>query len=99
MKSEFLERIEKRTKELEIVKTKLKEKFIGIDNVIDKVINNISLWYLTPEFQFRPLIISLWGITGVGKTDLVRTLVKYLNFTDKFIEISTWNNFFIRRYI
>lgn len=87
MKSEFLERIEKRTKELEIVKTKLKEKFIGIDNVIDKVINNISLWYLTPEFQFRPLIISLWGITGVGKTDLVRTLVKYLNFTDKFIEI------------
>ena len=86
MKSEFLERIEKRTKELEIVKTKLKEKFIGIDNVIDKVINNISLWYLTPEFQFRPLIISLWGITGVGKTDLVRTLVKYLNFTDKLLK-------------
>jgi cell division protease FtsH len=45
------------------------------------------LWYLTPELQFRPLIVSLWGITGVGKTDLVRTLVKLLKFTDKFIEI------------
>jgi hypothetical protein len=33
------------------------------------------------------LIVSLWGITGVGKTDLVRTLVRLLNFTDKFIEI------------
>ena len=58
-----------------------------IDEVIDKIIDNISLWYFTPEIQFRPLIVSLWGITGVGKTDLVRTLVNLLNFTDKFIEI------------
>ena len=69
MNSEFLDRIESRKKKLEEVKTALKEKFIGIDNVIDKIIDNISLWYLTPEIQFKPLIISLWGITGVGKTD------------------------------
>lgn len=87
MNSEFLERIRLRKEKLEEVKIVLKEKFIGIDDVIDKIISNISLWYLTPELQFRPLIISLWGITGVGKTDLVRTLVRYLEFTDKFIEI------------
>jgi cell division protease FtsH len=87
MNSEFLERITTRRAKLEEVKIALKEKFIGIDGVIDKIIDNISLWYLTPEIQFRPLIISLWGITGVGKTDLVRTLVNLLNFTDKFIEI------------
>lgn len=87
MNSEFLEKIESRTNKLEAVKIALKEKFIGIDDVIDKIIDNISLWYLTPELQFRPLVISLWGITGVGKTDLVRTLVKLLDYTDKFIEI------------
>ncbi len=87
MNTVFLDRIKTRTETLELIKKQLKTKFIGIDDVIDKIINNISLWYLTPELQFRPLIVSLWGITGVGKTDLVRTLVKLLGFTDKFIEI------------
>jgi cell division protease FtsH len=87
MNIEFLERIKSRKEKLEEVKIALKDKFIGIDDAIDKIIDSISLWYLTPELQFRPLIVSLWGITGVGKTDLVRTLVKLLNFTDKFIEI------------
>jgi cell division protease FtsH len=87
MNNEFLERIKSKREKLENVKVALKEKFIGIDEVIDKIIDSISLWYLTPELQFRPLIVSLWGITGVGKTDLVRNLVKLLKFTDKFIEI------------
>ena len=87
MNNEFLERIKSKRTVLEGVKVALKEKFIGIDDVIDKIIDSISLWYLTPELQFRPLIVSLWGITGVGKTDLVRNLVKLLKFTDKFIEI------------
>jgi Peptidase family M41/ATPase family associated with various cellular activities (AAA) len=87
MDKEFFNQIKERKEKLEEVKIKLKEKFIGIDNVIDKIIDYISLWYLMPSIQFRPLIISLWGITGVGKTDLVRTLVSLLKFTDKFIEI------------
>ena len=87
MNTEFLERIKSKKEKLEEVKLALKDKFIGIDDVIDKILDTISLWYLTPELQFRPLIVSLWGITGVGKTDLVRTLVRLLNFTDKFIEI------------
>jgi hypothetical protein len=87
MKTNFLEEFEVKRKTLEEIKIVLKEKFVGIDTVINKVIDGISLWYLTPEFQFRPLIISLWGITGVGKTDLIRTLVKLLKFNDKFIEI------------
>ena len=84
---DFIKRIGERKGKLENVKKELKKKFIGIDGVIDKIIDNISLWYMTPEIQFRPLIVSLWGITGVGKTDLVRTLVNLLEFTDKFIEI------------
>jgi cell division protease FtsH len=87
MNKEFLKQISERREKLEYVKTELKKKFIGIDGVIDKIIDNIALWYLTPEIQFRPLIVSLWGITGVGKTDLVRTLVTLLGFNDKFVEI------------
>src|SRR5271166_4596400 len=87
MNKELINRITIRKEKLEEVRIALKNKFIGIDEVIDKIIDNISLWYLTPEIQFKPLIVSLWGITGVGKTDLVRQLVKLLDFTDKFIEI------------
>lgn len=87
MEDGFIKRIEERKEKLEFIKIELKKKFIGIDGVIDKIVDNIALWYMTPEIQFRPLIVSLWGITGVGKTDLVRTLVNLLEFTDKFIEI------------
>ncbi|MFW6243031.1 MAG: AAA family ATPase, partial [bacterium] len=86
-RKKFFDLIELRRKKLEFVRSELKKKFIGIDDVIDKIIDNMSLWYQTPEIQFKPLIISLWGITGVGKTDLVRTLVKLLEFNDKFIEV------------
>lgn len=85
--NELITRIKQRTEVLENARIKLKEKFIGIDIAIDQIIDNISLWYVTPEFQFRPTIVNLWGITGVGKTDLVRTLVSLLNFNDYFIEI------------
>ena len=86
-REDFINRIGERKEKLENAKKALKKKFIGIDDAINTIIDKISLWYLTPEIQFRPLIVSLWGITGVGKTDLVRTLVKELDFTDKFIEI------------
>ena len=86
-KNELKERISDRKQKLDEIKIKLKEKFFGIDEVIDDVMEKISLWYLMPEVQINPLIISLWGITGVGKTDLVRTLVDLLDFNNKFVEI------------
>ena len=79
--------IEEKQNKLKEVSNILKDKFIGIDNVIDRIIDSISLWYIMPELQLRPPIIALWGITGIGKTDLIRTLVKHLGFNDKFIEI------------
>lgn len=65
----------------------LKKQFIGLDSVIDKIISLIEVWYIIPDLLSTPLIINLWGMTGVGKTDLVRKLVKELNFEDKFLEI------------
>lgn len=77
---------DKRAK-LASVKEQLKKEFFGLDTIIDKVINSISAWYIFPEIITRPVIINLWGMTGVGKTHLVRRLVELLNFSDKFAEL------------
>lgn len=81
------EKIKKRSEKLEQAKIYLKKEFIGIDDIIDKFINSVKIWYILPEVQSRPLIVNLWGITGVGKTDLVRKFVNFIDFSDKFCEI------------
>jgi len=70
----------------------LKNHFVGLDNIIDKIIDNIRAWYCFPELISRPVIINLFGPTGTGKTDLVRRLVKQLNFSDRYTEVELANN-------
>lgn len=84
--------IQNKKEKLKQVAINLKKKFIGIDGPIDKLIQNISVWYIMPELQTRPLVVALWGLTGVGKTDLVRSLVKELEKQDKFVEIQMDNS-------
>jgi len=79
--------ITEREEKLKGLTSHLKSKFIGIDVVIDKFIDSIRLWYLLPEIQSRPLIINLWGPTGVGKTDLIRSFINYIGYSDRFCEI------------
>jgi hypothetical protein len=81
------QQIEARKQILETTRTELKNHFVGIDETIDDLLNYIQIWYLMPEILSRPIIVNLWGMTGVGKTDLVRRLVKCLNFQDRFVEI------------
>jgi cell division protease FtsH len=69
------------------VKNELKEEFFGIDDVIDSVFDKIEGWYVYPEYLSRPIIINLWGLTGVGKTDLVRKIVNKLTLKDRFLDI------------
>ena len=79
--------IENRKKNLLSVGEKLKGDFIGLDDVIDKIISSIEVWYTFPELLTHPLIVNLWGMTGVGKTDLIRKLVSYLDFRDRYLEV------------
>lgn len=76
---------------LQACATYLKGEFVGIDPIIDEVINYLSLWYVVPELLTRPIIINLWGMTGVGKTDLIRKMVKFLDFQDRFAEVELTN--------
>lgn len=70
----------------------LKKEFVGIDQVIDQVIDSITAWFLFPELQERPLIINLWGMTGVGKTALVIRLSGLLQYDKKFFRFDMGNN-------
>ncbi len=73
------------------VREHLKASFIGIDSVIDELIESVRVWYVMPELLTRPVIVCLWGMTGVGKTDLIRKLVRALEMQDRFCEIELSN--------
>jgi cell division protease FtsH len=90
-RSQLLDQIVTRREILLAAGEELKKHFIGIDDVIDKVIKSIELWYVMPELLSRPCIVCLWGMTGTGKTDLVRRLVKLLDFMDRYVEIQMTN--------
>ena len=68
-----------RKQKLDNLKASLREKFLGLDDVIDEVISLMMPWYLFPEAQLRPTIINLWGLTGSGKTALVQKIVEVLD--------------------
>lgn len=79
--------LKKRDNMLLGVKTSLKEQFTGIDSVIDQFIDAVRVWYIMPELMSRPVIVNLWGLTGTGKTSLVRAFAKAVQMTDSFVEI------------
>ena len=76
---------------LEQTKTSLKARFVGIGPIVDELIDAMRVWWLMPEVLSRPVIINLWGMTGVGKTDLVRRLVSELGMQDRFAEVELSN--------
>jgi DNA polymerase IIIc chi subunit len=58
----------------------LKSEFVGIDGIIEELSDTILPWWLFPENQLRPLIINLWGMTGSGKTALIKRLSELLHY-------------------
>ena len=79
----YRDEILKKEELLNRAKEKLKEEFVGIDKVIDEVIDSISSWFLFPDLQERPVVVNLWGLTGTGKTALVNRLTYYLKWEEK----------------
>jgi len=83
--------LKEKQERLEACKIYLKKEFVGIDYIIDNLLDYIQVWYLMPEILNRPIILNLWGMTGVGKTDLIRKMVKFIDFQDRFVEIELSN--------
>jgi hypothetical protein len=76
-----------RNRHLQEVAAQLKTELFGIDGIIDRVIDSVRAWYVLPELVARPVIVCLWGLTGTGKTQLVRRLAQLLGFYDRFVEV------------
>ncbi|MDW7693026.1 hypothetical protein R9C00_10150 [Flammeovirgaceae bacterium SG7u.111] len=77
---------------LDKAKATLKEEFIGIDKVIDEVVDAMSSWYLFPDLQEKPIVINLWGLTGVGKSSLINRLATLVNFEKKYFHFDLGEN-------
>ncbi len=77
---------------LDSARAQLKTEFIGIDRVIDEVIDSIGSWYMIPDLQEKPVVVNLWGLTGVGKSSLVSRLAEVLHFKDKFFHFDLGEN-------
>ena len=89
--AKLIEQVTQRKAQLAKTAIELKQHFVGIDPQIDSIIDNITTWYIMPELMTRPVTICLFGPTGVGKTDLVRRLVKSIQFQDKYCEVEMAN--------
>jgi Peptidase family M41/C-terminal, D2-small domain, of ClpB protein len=72
--------------------TTLKKEFVGIDPVIDELIEAISSWYLFPEIQEKPVVVNLWGLTGVGKSSLVNRLSDLIHYKEKYYHFDLGEN-------
>lgn len=81
------DRLAQRNQQLQAIAAQLKTELFGIDDVIDRVIDSVRAWYVLPELVTRPVIVCLWGLTGTGKTQLVRRLAQLLGFYDRFVEV------------
>lgn len=79
--------ISERSAQLRHIAAELKTELFGIDDIIDRVIDTIRAWYVLPDVINRPVIVNLWGLTGTGKTQLIRSLSKKLGFYDRLIEV------------
>jgi len=90
--TEFTKHMDSKKRILAEAGERLKEHFVGLDEIIDKILQYIEVWYVMPELINRPVIINLWGMTGVGKTDLVRRLVDLVGFTDRYCDVELSDN-------
>ncbi len=77
---------------LDRVKATLKQEYIGIDPVIEEVVDALSSWYMFPDLQEKPLVINLWGMTGVGKSSLVTRLAQLLGFEQRYYHFDLGEN-------
>lgn len=85
--------MKEKIKKLKDANELLKKEFVGIDQQIDQLTKMISPWYLTPQVLDNPHVISLWGLTGTGKTSVVRRLLNLLDLTGDSIFFDCGENF------
>lgn len=77
--------IKSRVLEINEIGAQLKTEFAGIDKQIDTIIRYVTPFYATPELLTRPVVVCLWGMTGVGKTHVLRRLANLMNMQSQYV--------------
>jgi hypothetical protein len=70
--------IEDKIAKLETLKIELKKEFVSLNEVIDKVVESMTPWYLFRESFTLPYPVCIWGPTGTGKTKMVKRICHFL---------------------
>lgn len=79
------EELNKKNKIVDNAIFQLKKEFVGIDEQIDSIMNNVRIWFLYPQLQIRPCVINIFGMTGCGKSSLVRRIAQLLDIEKNFV--------------
>ena len=72
------QRIAEACETVERARSGLKEIYQGLDPIIDQVCDITLPWLAIPEAVTRPIIVCSWGMTGTGKTSMVRNLCAFI---------------------
>ena len=73
------EEIREKNKLIDAAIVQLKKEFVGIDEQIDSIMNNVRVWFLYPQLQNSPCVVNIFGMTGCGKSSLVKRIAQLLN--------------------
>lgn len=65
----------------------LRNQFVGREAAIDYLHQEFCNWQQLCDLQTRPRIVNLWGMTGLGKTSLVRAFVQQMGLGDQYFHL------------
>jgi hypothetical protein len=85
---------------IEHIYSEITKELFGVEEQTRSSLNKINVYINMPGLIREPLILNYWGPTGSGKTQLVRQIVKHINYKDRFHYINlanpssrAWKNF------
>lgn len=71
----------------EEILTQIKREFFGMDDLLSTLVNIVTGWMAHPELRRTPSVVNLWGMTGTGKSAVVRKMVEAFGLSDRTIWI------------
>lgn len=61
----------------------LQKSHLGLNDEIERVLEAVSTWNLFHGTQERPRVLGLWGMTGTGKSSMVRMVLQAMGLHER----------------